>query len=76
MTAERRWRNFYQTALRACGNKSHQEREADLAIRVCFARLSHISQEKTSELDEIRTALADLRLLKILYCKYRPVDAA
>jgi hypothetical protein len=70
MTAHQRWRNSYRTALRACGNKSHQEREADLAIRACVRCLSQIVPGKTRELAEIRTALADLKLLKALYGKY------
>ncbi len=70
MTAHKQWRNSYRTALRACGNKSHQEREADLAIRAYAQCLSQIVLGKTRELSDIRTALADLRLLKILYGKY------
>jgi hypothetical protein len=70
MTAHNQWRNSYRTALRACGNKGHQEREADLAIHACVQCLSQIVSERTQEVVEISTALADLRLLKILYGKY------
>jgi hypothetical protein len=70
MTAHIPWRNSYRTALRACGNKSHQEREADLAIRACVQCLSQIAPRKTPELAEIRIALADLRIIKVLYGKY------
>ena len=70
MSAHKQWRISYRTALSACGNKSHQEREADLAIRACVLCLSRMGPRKSRELAEIRTALADLRLLKRLYGKY------
>ena len=70
MSAHKQWRNSYKTALRACGNKTHQQREADLAIRACLHCLSKIVPGNTQEFDEIRTALADLGLLKRLYGKY------
>lgn len=70
MSANKQWRISYRTALSACGNKIHQEREADLAIRACVLCLSRIGSGKTRELAEIPTALADLRLLKRLYGKY------
>jgi hypothetical protein len=70
MAANEQWRNAYKTALRACGNKRHQEREADIAILACVQSLSQVFRGKNRELTEIRTALADLRLLKVLYGKY------
>jgi hypothetical protein len=70
MTAHQRWRDFYNSALHACGNRSHQERKADLAIRECVERLWQIDLEEPAGREEIYTALADLSILKILYRKY------
>lgn len=71
MTAHTRWRRSYNDALHACGNKADQERKADLAICACVQRLSKVTPRNTSEHEEIRTALSDLRLLTILYKRYR-----
>ena len=67
MAAHTGWRRSYNNALHACGNKSDQERKADLAICACVQRLSDITPKDTSEHEEISTALSDLRLLKLLY---------
>jgi hypothetical protein len=71
MAAHTRWRRFYNNALHACGNKTDQERKADLAICACVQCLSEITPKDTSERREINTALSDLRLLKVLYERYR-----
>jgi hypothetical protein len=68
--AHQRWRNSYKSALHACGARSHQERKADLAIRACVRRLSETTPKDTSEREEIRTALVDLKLLKLLYSRH------
>jgi hypothetical protein len=65
--AHQRWRNCYKRALRACGDRSHQERKADLAICACVHRRSKTTPKDTSEREEIDTALDDLKLLKLLY---------
>jgi hypothetical protein len=70
MTAHNRWRNSYNSALHACGNKNCQEHKANIAIRECVERLWQIDLEETTEHEEICTALADLSNLKILYRKY------
>jgi len=70
MTAHRRWRDFYNSALHACGNSNNQEGKADLAIRACVERLWEIDLEETTEQEEIYTALADLSIFKNLYRKY------
>jgi hypothetical protein len=70
MAAHTRWRNSYNSALHACGNKTHQQRKADLAVRACVERLWQIDLEETTEREEIYTALADLAILKSLYRKY------
>jgi hypothetical protein len=66
MSAHEQWHISCSTALNARGNKSHQERETDLA----HPRLPSLpvanGPGKTREFAEIRTALADLRLLKRL----------
>ena len=66
-----RWRRSYNNALHSCGNKTDQERKADLAISACVQRLLEITPKETSERGEISTALSDLRLLRILYERYR-----
>lgn len=71
VAALRRWRNSYNSALHACGNKSLQERKADLAIRVCVECLWQLDTEDIGESEKIRAALADLRVLKALYIRYR-----
>jgi len=71
MAAHTRWRRSYNNALHGCGNKTNQERTADLAICACVQRLSEITPKDTSEREEISTALSDLRLLTILYKRYR-----
>jgi hypothetical protein len=71
MAVHTRWRRSYNNALRACGNETDQERKADLAICACVQRLWEITPKDTSERREINTALSDLRLLKILYERYR-----
>jgi hypothetical protein len=71
MAARTRWRRSYNNALHACGNKADQVRRADLAICACVQRLSEITPTDTSERGEINTALSDLRLLRILYERYR-----
>ena len=70
MTAHRRWRDFYNSALHASGNSANQERKAGLAIRACVERLWQIDLEEATEHEEIHTALADLSILKNLYKKY------
>ena len=70
MAAHSRWLKSYNSALRACGNSSNQERKADLAIRACLERLWQTDLEGTTEQEEIYTALADLSVLKNLYKKY------
>jgi hypothetical protein len=70
MAAHARWLNTYNSALHACGNSSHQERKAKLAIRACVERLWQTDLEETTEQEEIYTALADLTILKNLYKKY------
>ena len=70
MTDHMRWRNSYNSALHACGNRSHEERKADLAIQACVRRLLEITSKDTSEREEIRMALNDLKVLKILYGRY------
>jgi hypothetical protein len=70
MAAHSRWLNSYNSALHACGNSSHQERKAEVAIRACVERLWQIDHEETNEPEEIYTALADLSVLKSLYRKY------
>jgi hypothetical protein len=70
MTVHMRWRNSYNSALHACGNRSHEERKADLAIQACVRRLLKISPQGTSEHEEICMALNDLKVLKILYGRY------
>jgi hypothetical protein len=71
MAAPTRWRRSYNNALHACGNKNDQKRKADLAICACVQRLWEITPKDTSERREINTALSDLRLLRILYERYR-----
>jgi hypothetical protein len=71
MAAHIRWRRSYNNALHACGNKTDLERKADLAICACVQRLWEITPKDTSERREINTALSDLRLLRILYERYR-----
>jgi hypothetical protein len=71
MAAHTWWRRSYNSALHACGNKSNQKRKADLAIYACFLRLSETAPKDTSEREAISTALGDLRLLRILYQRYR-----
>jgi hypothetical protein len=66
----KRWRDFYNSALHACGNSGNQESEAGLAIRACVERLWQIDLEETTEREEIYTALTDLSILKNLYRKY------
>jgi hypothetical protein len=70
MTAHNRWRNSYNSAMHACGNKNCQELKANIAIRACVERRWQIDLEETTELEEIYAALADLSILKILYRKY------
>jgi hypothetical protein len=70
MTSHNRWRNSYNSALHACGNKDCQERKTGLAIRACVEHLWQIDREGTTEQEEIYTALADLSILNILYRKY------
>ena len=67
MVAHTRWRRSYNNALHACGNKTDQERKADLAICACVQRLSEITPKDTSEREKIDTAPNDLKLLKLLY---------
>jgi hypothetical protein len=71
MPAHTRWRRSYKNALHVCGNKTDQRRKADLAICACVQRLWEITPKDTSERGEINTALSDLRLLRILYERYR-----
>jgi hypothetical protein len=71
MPVHTRWRRSYNNAMHACGNKTDQERQADLAIRACVQRLLEITAKDTLERGEISTALSDLRLLRILYKRYR-----
>jgi len=66
----RRWYNSYKSALRACGDKVHQERKADLALRVCRQRLLEMSRDEAAEREGIRAAISDLWVLKELYRKY------
>jgi hypothetical protein len=73
MAAHSRWRNSYNSALRTCGDTSHQERKADFAVRACLQRLLEIAPRNTSECTEIHVALDDLTLLKFLYRRYRRV---
>ena len=68
--AHARWLNSYNSALHACGNSSHQERKAELAIRACVERLWQTDLVETTEQEEIYTALADLSIFKNLYRKY------
>jgi hypothetical protein len=70
MTAHNRWRNSYNSAMRACGNTNCQEHKTNIAIRACVERLWQIDLEETTEQEEIHTALADLSILKNLYKKY------
>jgi len=70
MAALNRWRNSYNSALHACGNSSHPERKAEVAIRACIERLWQIDLKETTEQEEIYAALADLSILKFLYRKY------
>jgi hypothetical protein len=67
MAAHTWWRCSYNNALHASGNKTDQERKADLAICACVQRLSEITPKDTSEREEIDTALNDLEFLKPLY---------
>ena len=69
MTAPKRWRDSYNSALRACGDNAYQERKTELAIRACVERLWEIDLEET-ENEELYMALADLGTLKNLYKKY------
>lgn len=73
MTAHNRWRNSYNSAMHACGNKNCQEHKTDIAIRACVERLWQIDREETTEQEEIYTALADLSILKSLSKKYGPI---
>jgi len=57
MAAHPWWRRCYNTALHACGRKTEQERQADLAICACVQRLSEITPKDTSEREENDTAL-------------------
>ena len=66
MAAQTRWRRSYNNAWHACGSKTDQERQADLAICACVQRLSEITPKGTSEREEVDTALNDLKLLKLL----------
>lgn len=70
VTAHNRWRNSYNSAMHACGNKNCQKRKADLAMRECVERLWQIDLEEIAGREEIYTALADLSILKILYRKF------
>jgi len=75
MAAHARWLNSYNSALHACGNSSHQERKAELAIRACVERLWQTDLVETTEQEEIYTALADLTILKNLYKKYGGISS-
>ena len=70
MAAHSRWLKSYNSALRACGNSSNQERKAEFAIRACVERLWQTDLEETTDQEEIYAALADLNILKNLYKKY------
>ena len=70
MAAHSPWRNSYNSAMHACGNKNCQDLKTDIAIRACVERLWLIEQEETTEQEEICAALADLSILKNLYKKY------
>lgn len=70
MAAHSPWRNSYNSAMHACGNKNCQDLKTDIAIRACVERLWQIEQEETTEQEEICAALADLSILKNLYKKY------
>ena len=70
MMAHNQWRNSYNGAMHACGNKNCQEDKTNIAIRACVERLWQIDLEETTEHEEIYAALADLRILKSLYRKY------
>ena len=71
MTVHMRWRNSYNSALHACGNRGHEERKADLAVHACVRRLLEITPQDSTERREILTALDDLKVLKVLYGRYR-----
>ena len=70
MTISAPWRDSYRNALRACGDKIDQESKADIAVDACIERLGQIVAQGSPEGDHVRTALADLRILKALYRKY------
>jgi hypothetical protein len=70
MAAHSRWLDCYNSALHACGNRNHQERKAEVAIRACVERLWEMDLAETAGQEEIHAALADLSLLQILYRKY------
>lgn len=66
----KQWRDFYNTALRECGDGTLRNHKADIAMSVCVQRLSEIAPEASSERKEIRIALDDLEILKALCRKY------
>jgi hypothetical protein len=70
MRISARWRDSYRKALRACGDKTRQKLTADIAVSACLERLAQIIPAQTPEREEIRTAVADLRILRRLYKKY------
>jgi len=60
------WRNFYNGAFCATGDKTARLVKVNLAISICLWRLTAISREGSSECENILTALDDLKILKIL----------
>ena len=74
MMAHNQWRDSYNSAMHACGNKNCQEDKANIAIHACVERLWQIDLEESTEHEEIYAALADLSILKSLYRNYDRMD--
>jgi hypothetical protein len=71
MAIHTRWRDSYKQAFRARGSSPFRMLLADTAISQCVDRLVKIAPKRPHECEEIRVALDDLRILKVLCRKYR-----
>jgi hypothetical protein len=65
-----RWSDLYSAAFRESGDNTIRQLKASVAITACIRRLLEISQESSSEREQISIALEDLRILANLSRKY------
>jgi len=65
-----RWSDFYSAAFRESGDNTIRQLKASIAITACICRLLEISQEPSSEREQISIALDDLKILGSLCRKY------